>query len=254
MSDFDKTWLFSYVMRLADNALCCGQRLGEWVGHGPQLEEELALANFALDYIGQARALYTYASEIEGAGRSEDDLAFLRDSNDFHNVLLVEQPNGDFAQTIVRQLLFESFYELLLEGLESSADERLAAIAVRVHKEIAYHLRHTRQWAVRLGDGTDESHARMQAAIDRLWQYSGEMFTPDDVDEWAANAGVGPAPDALLSPWNASVDGVLKEATLARPSSEWMASGGKQGRHSEHHGYLLAEMQFMQRAYPDSAW
>lgn len=246
--------LFLYVIGLADNALLAGQRLGEWVGHGPQLEEEIAMANLALDYIGQARAYLSYAGEIEGAGRGEDELAFLRDSNDFRNVLLVEQPNGDFAQTIVRQFFFESFYALQLEALESSADERLSAIAVRAGKEIAYHLRHTRQWLLRLGDGTEESHRRMQAAVDRLWQYTGEMFTSDDVDAWAAENGVGPRPESMRDAWDAAVDEAFAAAGLARPDNDWMASGGKQGEHSEHHGYLLAELQFMQRAYPNSTW
>ncbi len=246
--------LFEYVVRIADNALVTGQRLGEWVGHGPELEEDLALANFALDYIGQARALYTYAGEIEGAGRSEDDLAFLRDSHEFRNVLLVEQPNGDFAQTIARQFLFEAYYLRLLDALASSNDERLAAIAARAVKEIRYHLRHTRQWVIRLGDGTGESQRRMQDAIDRLWQYTGEMCTADDIDSWAAESGIGPVPESLRDDWNAFVDDALSEATLARPGNEWMASGGKEGRHTEHHGYLLAEMQFLQRAYPNSTW
>ena len=180
--------LYKYVLRLADNALVVAQRLGEWVGHGPELEEEMACANFALDFVGQARAFYTYAGEIEGANRSEDDLAFLRDSNDFYNVLLVEQPNGDFAQTIARQFFFATFYQLQLEALEASSDDRIAAIAARANKEICYQLRHTRQWLMRLGDGTDESHRRMQAAIERLWEYTGEMFTSDETDEWAASA------------------------------------------------------------------
>ena len=246
--------LFNYLIGIADNALLCGQRLGEWVGHGPQLEEELAMANFALDYIGQARALYSYAGEVEGAGRDEDQLAFLRDSNDFHNILLVEQPNGDFAQTIARQFLFEAFYALQLAALESSTDEHLSAIAVRAGREVAYHLRHTRQWVLRLGDGTDESHRRLQSAVDRLWRYTGEMFTSDEVDLWAAETGVGPQPESLQQAWCSSVESTLAEATLKRPDDQWMASGGKQGKHSEHHGYLLAEMQFMQRAYPESTW
>lgn len=252
MTDKDK--LQAYVLRIADNALICGQRLGEWVGKGPQLEEELAMANFALDYIGQARALYSYAAEIESSGRSEDDFAFLRDSIDFTNVLLVEQPNGDFAYTIARQFLFEAFFLLQLQALSNSSDERLQAIAARAVKELGYHLRHTRQWLLRLGDGTDESHERMQRGIDELWRYTGELFSADDVDDWAAAAGIGPDPADLHEEWSQIVTDALREATLTVPESGWMDSGGKQGRHSEHHGYLLAEMQFLQRAYPGSTW
>lgn len=246
--------LFNYVIRLADNALLTGQRLGEWIGHGPQLEEELAFGNFALDYIGQARAYYTYAGEIEGKGRSEDELAFLRDGIDFHNLLLVEQPNGDFGQTIARQFLFESWYQLFLNALAASTDERLRAIAVRAGKEIRYHLRHTRQWLVRLGDGTEESHRRMQAGIDELWRYTGEMFAADELDTWAADAGIGPALPSLADEWHSYVTAAFEEATLEQPAGEWMASGGKQGSHTEHLGYILADMQFMQRAYPGASW
>lgn len=246
--------LCRYVLRLADNALVPGQRLGEWVGHGPELEEEMAFANFALDFIGQARAFYTYAGELEGAGRGEDDFAFLRDSNDFYNVLLVEQPNGDFAQTIVRQYLFATFYQLQLRELESSSDDRIAAIAARANKEISYQLRHTQQWVLRLGDGTQESQRRMQSAIDNLWPYTGEMFAADETDNYAARNDIGPAPESLRDEWLNTVHSVFTEATLRMPENDWMASGGKQGQHSEHHGYLLAEMQFMQRAYPGLTW
>ncbi len=246
--------LFPYLLRLADNALIAGQRLSEWVGHAPQLEEELAFANFALDYLGQARALYSYAGEVEGAGRDEDALAYLRDSQDFYNLLLLEQPNGDFAQTIVRQFFFEAFYRLQLEALLSSRDARLAAIAARAAKELAYHLRHTRAWVLRLGDGTDESHRRAQTAVDKLWQYTGEMFVSDEIDERVAEAHIGPRSETLFDPWQAEIQQTFEHAGLSVPDSEWMASGGKQGRHGEHHGYLLAEMQFLQRAYPDSRW
>lgn len=249
-----RTPLFDYVMRLGDNALILGQRLGEWIGHGPELEEEMAMGNFALDYIGQARLFLTYAGEIEGAGRSEDDLAFLRDGWDFHNVLLVEQPNGHFGQTIARQFLFESFYLLQLEALTQSADSRIAEIAARGLKEVRYHLRHARHWLVRLGDGTDQSHARIQESIDDLWRFTGELFTSDEIDSWAARAGVGPDPATLKAQWEDAVGTALMEATLTKPSQDWMDTGGKQGRHSEHLGYLLAEMQFLQRAYPGASW
>ncbi len=246
--------LSTYVLRLADNALILAQRLGEWVGHAPELEEEMALANFALDHVGQARMWFSLAADIEGKGRSEDDLAFLRDSIDFHNVLLVEQPNGDFGQTIARQFLFDSFYQYQLEALSRSKEPRLAEIAAKALKENRYHLRHTRQWLVRLGDGTQESHRRMQAAVDDLWRFTGELFSSDAIDEWAAAAGIGPDPATLVSQWDSYVNEAFAEATLVRPDSGWMASGGKDGRHTEHHGHMLADMQFLQRAYPGAQW
>jgi len=250
----DSEKLFAYLLRLGDNALILGQQLGDWVGKGPELEEEMAMANFALDYIGQARLFFSLAAETAGDGRSEDDLAFLRDGMDFHNLLLVEQPNGDFATTIVRQFCFESYYHLLLEELAQSSNARIAEIAVKAAKENRYHLRHARQWLVRLGDGTPESHSRTQRAVDELWRFTGEMFATDDVDQWAADSQTGPLPESLRSAWDALVDDALEEATLERPQQEWMDGGGKQGRHTEHLGYLLADMQFLQRAYPGATW
>jgi len=250
----DKTHLFEYLLRLGDNALVLGQRLGEWVAHGPELEEEMAMANFALDYIGQARLFLSYAGEVEGQRRDEDQLAFLRDSIDFKNVLLVEQPNGDFGQTIARQFLYESFYQFQLEGLSRSTDTRIAEIAERVSKEIRYHLRHTRKWVLRLGDGTDESHKRIQNSFDELWRFSGELFVADETDNWAVEHGIGPNPETLSSRWNQFVGAALTEATLIQPDDGWMDGGGRYGRHSEHLGYLLADMQFLQRAYPAASW
>lgn len=243
-----------YVLGLADNALILGQRLGEIVTRGPELEEEMANANFALDYIGQARLLFSYAAELEGGDRDEDRLAFLRDNADFRNVLLVEQPNGDFAHTLARQFLFESYYLLLLQALTKSADPRLAEIAAKAEKEIRYHLRHQTGWIVRLGDGTDESHRRIQTAIDELWRYTGELFTPSAAERWAAEQGIGPDVATLHEPWQAQVHATLEEATLTPPPEQWMAGGGKDGTHTEHLGYLLAEMQFLQRAYPGATW
>lgn len=245
---------YHYVLRLADNALIVAQRLGEWIGHGPQLEEELANANFALDYLGQARAFYSHAAELEGQGRDEDDLAFLRDSSDFENVLLVEQPNGDFAQTVVRQFFYDAFSYLQLQQLQASADEKVAAIATRGAKELEYHLRHVRQWVVRLGDGTEESHRRMQDAVNRLWCYSGELLAPDAIDSWASENGIGPDPATLKENWHQLISDAFAEATLSVPENGWMASGGKNGQHTEHHGYLLADLQFLQRAYPGATW
>jgi ring-1,2-phenylacetyl-CoA epoxidase subunit PaaC len=245
---------FEYLLRLADNALVSGQRLGEWVTKAPELEEEMALANFALDYVGQARMLFSYAAEVEGKGRDEDQLAFLRDQIDFRNILLVEQPNGDFGQTIARQFLFLSAYQFLLDALTRSSDQRLAEIAARAVKEVRYQLRHTRQWLIRLGDGTDESQRRMQAGIDGLWRYTGEMFAGDEIDAWAVQEGVGPDPASLHAAWLEYVQAALAEANLTMPADEWMDGGGKRGRHSEHLGYLLAEMQYLQRAYPGAKW
>jgi ring-1,2-phenylacetyl-CoA epoxidase subunit PaaC len=245
---------FRYLLRLADTSLVLGQRLGEWVGHAPALEEDLALANLSLDLIGQARLLLTYAGELEGKGRDEDQLAFLRDGTDFFNVTLAEQPNGDFAHTIVRQLLLDAWQLELYEELQHSSDERLAAIASKALKETRYHFRYSAGWVVRLGDGTAESKTRVQAAFDELWRFTGELFTPDEID--AAMVAQKVAPDlATLKPrWQARITEVLSEATLERPADTAYPWHGKSGRHTEHLGYLLAEMQFLQRAYPGAQW
>lgn len=252
MTDLDA--LLAYVTRLGDNALILGQRMVEVVTLYPELEEELANANFALDYIGQARLYYSYAAELEGRQRDEDDFAFLRDGHEFRNVLLIEQPNGHFGDMIARAVLFESFYHLQLDALQHCNDERLAEIAARALREIAYHLRHASQWLVRLGDGTDESHRRVQDSIDAMWSYTGELFAADEIDRQLQTAFEGPDLDALRPLWQQNVGEILQQATLTRPSGEWMASGGKQGRHSEHLGFLIAEMQFLQRAYPGATW
>ena len=246
--------LLAYVSRLGDNAMILGQRMVELVAAYPELEEELANANFALDFIGQARMFYTYAGEVEGQGRDEDAFAFLRDENEFRNLLLLEQPNGHFGDSITRLLLFESFYLLQLAALTQCSDQRVVEIAARAEKEIRYHLRHNRQWFVRLGDGTEESHARVQASLDNLWRYTGEMFTADDVDRGFAEHFDGPDLDEIRKQWDASVTAIIEEATLDRPDDGWMASGGKQGRHSEHLGYMIAEMQYLQRRYPGANW
>ncbi len=242
------------TLRLGDNALVLGQRLAELVSRAPELEEELANANFALDYIGQARLYYSYAGELEGRGRTEDDFAFHRDTPEFRNVLLVERPVTHFGDTIVRQYLFESFYVLQLEALCRCRDVRLAEIAARAVKEIRYHLRHVSQWLVRLGDGTDESHGRVQGSLDEYWRYTGELFAADEADETFEREWGGPKLSELAADWNANVDAVLAEATLARPPEQWMHGGGRAGRHTEDLGYLIAEMQFMQRAYPGARW
>jgi ring-1,2-phenylacetyl-CoA epoxidase subunit PaaC len=245
-----------YVLRLADNPLLLGQRCAELVGKAPQLEEEMAFANIGLDLLGQARLLLAYAGELEGAGRAEDDLAMRRDQHEFRNCLIAELPNGDFAHQVGRLFLYSAYAELLYEALRHSADRRLAEVAAKARKETAYHVRHSGEWVVRLGDGTDESRARMAAALDRLWPYAGELLAPDALDRAMHAAGVAPDLDALRPAWDARVDAVLAEATLPRPAGTWAHKGGKTGRmHTEHLGYLLAEMQFLARAYPDArAW
>ena len=246
--------LLAYVTRLGDNALILGQRMVEVVAQYPELEEELANANFALDYIGQARLYYALAADLEGKGRDEDDLAFLRDGHEYRNVLLLEQPNGHFGDMMAREFLFESFYLLQLEALQNCDAPGVAEIAARAVKEIRYHLRHVSQWVVRLGDGTDESHARMQQAIDDHWQFTGELFVADDIDDAFTEQFAGPNLELIRAEWHDNVAAVLKEATLNKPADEWMASGGKQGRHSEYLGYLLAEMQHLQRSHPGATW
>lgn len=245
---------FEYALRLGDSALILGHRVSEWCGHGPVLEQDIALTNVALDLIGQARSWLTYAGEIEGEGRSEDDLAYRRDSIHFRNLLLAEQANGDFAVTIGRQFLFDAFMRLVHERMAASADEHFAAIAAKSLKEATYHERFSSEWVIRLGDGTDESKSRMQRAIDDLWRYTGEMFAMDAVDRVLVDAGIAPDLAAIQGTWSERVDAVLAEATLARPEDGWMASGGKTGQHGESLGYILADMQFLQRAYPGAEW
>ncbi|MFM9950269.1 MAG: 1,2-phenylacetyl-CoA epoxidase subunit PaaC [Saprospiraceae bacterium] len=245
---------FEYLLRLGDNALILGQRLGEWCGHGPVLEQDIAITNIALDLIGQSRSLLEHAGSLEGKGRNEDDLAFLRDAWDFRNVLLVEQPNQDWAFTIVRQFLFDAFHYPLLLQLSESSDEHLAAIAKKSIKEVAYHLRYSSEWMIRLGDGTEVSHQKMQAALDELWMYSGESTTPDEVDLLVAEAGIGANLELVQRAYAEKVNAVLHEATLQKPVGDWMQRGGKTGSHSEYLGFILAEMQFMQRAYPGQKW
>ncbi|MEP6701405.1 MAG: 1,2-phenylacetyl-CoA epoxidase subunit PaaC [Betaproteobacteria bacterium] len=246
--------LVDYLLRLGDNCLILGHRLSEWVGHGPAIEEELAVGNVALDLLGQARMWLSLAGQIEGRGRDEDKLAYLRDAGEYRNLLLLEQPNGDFAMTIARQYFFDAFHHLLLRELAQSTDARIADIAAKSLKEVDYHLRRSGDWVVRLGDGTDESHRRMQAGIDDLWFYTGEMFERDAVDDAMCEQGAGVDPSTLQAAWSQHVSATLGEATLEMPKSTWTQRGGKRGVHTEHLGYLLAEMQFLQRAYPDSTW
>ncbi len=246
--------IFAYALRLADNALILGHRLSEWVGHAPSLEEDLALGNMGLDLIGEARAFYTYAGEIEGRGRSEDALAYLRDVDGYRNVLLVEQPNGDFAATMVRQLLYTAYAHLLFEALSLSKDTTLAAIAAKAEKEMAYHVRHASEWIIRLGDGTEESHDRTQTALDELYAYTNELFETDQVERALIGEMIAVDPAELRAPWTRTLDRVFSEANLSRPAESFGQSGGRNGRHSEHLGYILAEMQFLQRTYPGATW
>jgi ring-1,2-phenylacetyl-CoA epoxidase subunit PaaC len=243
-----------YVLRLADLSLVLGQRLGEWIGHAPAIEEDLGLANTALDLIGQARLLLAYAGEIEGRGRSEDDLAFLREQGEFLNPVLAEQPNGDFGQTIVRQVLIDAFQLQLYERLAASSDARLAAIAAKSVKETRYHYRYSSGWLVRLGDGTPESRARVQSALEKFWPLTVELFAEDDLDRAMAQAGVAPRLDEVRAAWDLCIDGLLAEATLTRPADRSYSWFGKRGQHSEHLGYMLAEMQHLQRVHPGARW
>jgi ring-1,2-phenylacetyl-CoA epoxidase subunit PaaC len=242
------------TLRRADDALVLGHRLSEWCGHGPMLEEDIALSNIALDLIGEARSLYAYAGTVEGQGRDEDQLAYLRDAAGFRNILLVEQPNEDFAHTIVRQFFYSAFMRPYWEAMTGSADETLAGVAGKSAKEAAYHLRHASEWLIRLGDGTGESHARAMAAVEEFWPYTGEMFEVDAADAALIAGGIAADPRKIKPAWDATVEAVLGEATLARPADGWMQTGGRSGRHSEHLGHLLAEMQFLQRAYPGAKW
>lgn len=249
-----KNTLSKYTLRIADDSLILGHRLSEWCGHGPILEEDIAMTNIALDLIGQATSLLEYAAENEGKGRSADDLAFLRYEKEYTNTLLVEQPNGDFGQTIVRQWLFDTFRMLFFDALTRSKDETLAAIAVKSLKETKYHYKHSSEWVIRLGDGTEESHNRVQKAINTLFRYADELFFMDETDQELSEAGIAVDLETIRPEWTRRINEVLAEATLAAPDNNWKMQGGRTGRHTEFLGYLLAEMQYMQRAYPGMEW
>ena len=250
----DNKALFNYVLALGDDAMVLGQRLAEWCRNGPFLEEDLALSNVALDYIGRARLFYGYAAELEGQGRSEDDLAFLRDCREYRNFLITELPRGDFAFTMARQLFLDLFYAEFLQHLQASANTRLAEIAAKTIKETRYHLRRSHDWALRLGDGTQESHDRMQRAVDELRDYTAELFQMDAQETALAAAGIAVDRTQLQQPWEAALSGILDEACLSLPAADRSISGGREGMHTEHLGYLLAELQFLQRAYPGLQW
>lgn len=245
---------YLYILHLADNALILGQRLGEWCGHGPVLEQDMAMTNIALDYIGRARLLYQYASEIGANKQNEDQIAFTRNEWEYRNILLVEQPNGDFAHTIARQFYLEAFHYPYFTALANSKDTGLAAIAQKTVKETAYHLKWSSEWILRLGDGTELSHQKIQAAIGELWSYTGELFLESEFEKEMQLEGVSPDLKSVRDLWFEKVNATLGIATLKIPGSSWMQSGGKQGKHSEKLGYILSEMQYMQRAYPGMEW
>jgi len=245
----------AYLLRQGDNALILSQQLSKLCGKGPALEEDMALTNVALDLLGQTRMWLGYAAELEGRGRDEDALAFLRDAQDLRCCLLVEQPNGNYADTMMRQFYFDTWHYFLMQGLLASTDPRIAEIAEKSLKEVTYHLRRSGDLVVRLGDGTPESHAKIQHAASALWMYSGEAFLYDAADDAMVEQGVAPAAASLRAAFLEHVGEIFTEATLALPDPDaWMQRGGKQGRHSEHLGFILAEMQFLQRAYPGAEW
>jgi ring-1,2-phenylacetyl-CoA epoxidase subunit PaaC len=248
------TPVVKYLLRRADDALVLGHRLSEWCGHAPMMEEDVALANIALDLIGQSRLLYEYAGLAEEQGHGEDDFAYLREVNEYGNILLAEQPNGDFAQTIIRLFLYSAFIDGYWQQMAQCGDATLAAIGAKAEKESAYHLRHSGEWVVRLGDGTEESHKRAQRALDILWPYTGEMFETDTEEHALIARGLVPDPQSFQVPWRAHVSAIVTRATLTLPAAGWMQTGGRTGRHSEHLGHLLSELQYLQRSHPGVTW
>ena len=251
----DTKKLIDYTLHLADNALIIGHRNSEWCGHGPILEQDIAITNIALDMIGQARNFYQYAAQLTGNGATEDSLAYLRDAIDFKNNLLAELPNGDWAQTVLRQFFFSTYQYFLYQQLQNSSDAQLAAIAEKSLKEVTYHLRWSSEWVIRLGDGTEESKRRILHAIDEIWSFTGELSVPVSYELLAVSEGIGVDLSIVKTEWNKKITTVFEEATLPMPSDTiWMQSGGKEGKHTEQLGYILAEMQFLQRAYPNSNW
>jgi ring-1,2-phenylacetyl-CoA epoxidase subunit PaaC len=246
--------LYKYILRIADDSLILGQRQSEMCGHGPILEEDIAQTNIALDLIGQATALYEYASTFTNGEKSSDDIAFLRFDREYSNLLLVEQPNGDFGQTIVRNWIFDTFRVLFFEELTKSKDSQLAAIAEKSLKETRYHWKHTSEWLIRLGDGTEESHNRTQDSLNRLWKYSDEVFYMDEIENELIEQGIAVDLNTIRQKFNDKINYVLSESTLTLPTNDWKQSGGRLGKHTEHLGFILAEMQYMQRAYPGMEW
>lgn len=246
--------LFEYLLRIGDDSLIIGQRLSEWCGHGPILEEDIAMSNIALDFIGQATTIFEYAAEIESKGRTADDLAFLRFDREYKNLILLEQPNGDFGMTMMRQFLFDSFRKLLFESLISSTDDRISAFSFKSLKETKYHLKHSSEWVIRLGDGTNESHKRIQDSLDILWRYTSELFYEDDIDIELKSSHIIPNMKEIKDAWYKNVKEIFSLATLTIPDNNWEYGEGRRGVHSEHLGYILTELQYMQRAYPGMEW
>lgn len=246
--------LLQYTLRLGDNALILGQRLAEWCGHGPILEQDIALSNMALDQLGQARLLMQYAAELKGEGTTEDKMAFFRDITEYRNALLLELENGDWGKTICRQFFFDTYNYFFYTALLSSADERLQEIARKAIKEITYHAQWSAEWLIRLGDGTPESHARAQASVNDLWEWTGELFSMDAIDEAMLAAGIGVDLKEVKEKWHQKVDQILEMATLDKPQGDWFQTGGKQGEHTEYLGFVLAEMQHLPRMHPDATW
>lgn len=253
-SETEKELVKQYAVRLGDDSLILGHRMSEWCRNGPFLEEDLALGNVALDYIGRARMFYSYAAELAGDNSTEDDYAYLRDCREYQNFLINELPKGDFAYTIARQLILDVFYNLFLVDLQCSSDTTLAAIAAKAIKESRYHLRRSTDWTLRLGDGTEESHRRLQNAFDALWGYTPEMFEQDDIEKQLVDSGIAVDTSKLLSRWQEEMSGILKEATITVPDNSWTVRGGRAGFHTEHLGHLLTELQFLQRTYPGLEW
>lgn len=250
----DASTLVEFCLRLGDDRLILGHRLSEWCANGPILEEDIALANIALDLLGQANRALEIAAKAEGAGRSADELAFFREAVEFRNLQLVELPRGDFAFTIARQFFFDAFSVHLMDALQKSSESRVAELAAKAVKEDRYHVRHSAEWMVKLGDGTDESHAKLQSAVNDLWRFTGEMFADDSRDDAATMEGIAPALSTIKPKWNEVVDDVFKRATISRPADDFFARGGRTGRHTEHLGHLLAEMQIVARSHPGAEW
>ncbi len=246
--------LIDYTLHLADNVLILGHRNSEWCGHGPVLEQDIAITNISLDLIGQARNFYQYAASLQGNGATEDTLAYLRDVTAFKNLLIAELPNGNWANTIARQFFFSTYQYYLYQQLQHSHNAELAAIAEKSLKEVTYHVRWSSEWVIRLGDGTDESKEKMQQAINDAWNYTGEAFIAAPYEETILQAGIGADLQRMQQQWQERVDQVLAEATLTKPDNSWSQKGGKTGIHTEHLGYILAEMQYLQRAYPGAEW
>ncbi len=250
----EKNDLYQYVIRLGDTALILGQRLSEWCGHGPVLEQDIALTNIALDQIGQARQFLQYAAELQGGDATEDTLAYHRDAHEFRNLLMVEQPNGHWGDTLARQFFFDTYNYFLFERLMKSSDERISSIAQKAMKEIAYHAQWSAEWMIRLGDGTEESHNKIQQSIEDVWMWTGEMLEADELDKKAQAAGVAPDLNEIKQLWHQKVNEILQLATLTKPEGDGHQRGGKKGVHSEYLGYVLAEMQYLPKSYPDAKW